>query len=196
VSVARRCETATGLDASGKMLEVARRRVAAASLGNVDLILGSATELPFEDEHFDVVHSFSTLVLVDAPDKAVSEIARVTRPGGIALLDLAGKRNLQQRHWRRWYATQGVHTWSALSLATVKRLLGASGLEPIELHALGVSDQWKYVRFLNRATYLDRVFHRQRDGRDLDYRLSNLPVVRAFANRWYVVARKADLPHG
>jgi SAM-dependent methyltransferase len=47
---------------------------------------GTAEHIPFADEHFDVVASFNSLDHVDQLDRAVAEIGRVTRPGGLLLL--------------------------------------------------------------------------------------------------------------
>lgn len=76
----------TGLDFSAGMLDVARRRTV--GLGNVILVEGNALELPFEDDAFDTaVISFGLRNTPDY-DQVVSEMARVTRPGGIvACLD-------------------------------------------------------------------------------------------------------------
>jgi len=46
----------------------------------------SLTELPFRDESFDIVTAKHTLEHVRTPRKAFSEIARVLRPGGVALI--------------------------------------------------------------------------------------------------------------
>ncbi len=42
--------------------------------------------LPFPDDHFDVVSSFNSLDHVENVETAVSEIGRVIRPGGTFLL--------------------------------------------------------------------------------------------------------------
>jgi SAM-dependent methyltransferase len=42
--------------------------------------------IPFPDAHFDVVSSFNSLDHVDHLDDAISELTRVTRPGGLLLL--------------------------------------------------------------------------------------------------------------
>jgi ubiquinone/menaquinone biosynthesis C-methylase UbiE len=75
----------TGIDFSAAMLELARRR--AGQLGrDVDLREADALDLPFPDGCFDAV--VATYVLCAVPDegRAVSEMARVLRPGGILLL--------------------------------------------------------------------------------------------------------------
>ena len=73
----------TGLDFSGEMLAVARRRQAGdLKLVNLEFLQGNAMELPFPDDAFDCVTiSFG---LRNLPDwgGAVRELVRVVRPGG------------------------------------------------------------------------------------------------------------------
>jgi ubiquinone/menaquinone biosynthesis C-methylase UbiE len=188
-TVAPLCREVHGVDVSDRMLKEGERLLAQARIRNAVLARASATDLPYEPARFDLVYSFSTLIVVANVRAAVAEIARVVRPGGLAILDLTGRWNLQQRHWRRWYRQQGIDDWSPLSLREVRRLLAERALHIVELHGLGACDQWKYARFLNHATALERIFHAGGD-RDLDYRLSSAPGLRGLANRWYVVARK------
>ncbi len=72
--------TATGVDLSPGMLEKAQAR-------GLSVQLGSATELPFEADRFDVTCSFKVLAHVPEIEKALSEMARVTRPGGVVLAE-------------------------------------------------------------------------------------------------------------
>jgi ubiquinone/menaquinone biosynthesis C-methylase UbiE len=74
-----------GVELSPKMLAIARRR--ARELGiEADLRPGDAQNLPFPDASFDTV--VATLALCTIPDyrRAVTEAARVLRPGGFLLL--------------------------------------------------------------------------------------------------------------
>jgi ubiquinone/menaquinone biosynthesis C-methylase UbiE len=73
--------TARGIDLSPGMLEKARAR-------GLDVREGSVTELPFEDASFDVTCSFKVLAHVPQIGKALAEMARVTRPGGVVLAEL------------------------------------------------------------------------------------------------------------
>jgi ubiquinone/menaquinone biosynthesis C-methylase UbiE len=66
---------AKGIDLSPGMLEKATER-------GLDVVEGSATELPFADASFDVTCSFKVLAHIPDIDRALSEMARVTRPGG------------------------------------------------------------------------------------------------------------------
>jgi ubiquinone/menaquinone biosynthesis C-methylase UbiE len=72
---------ATGIDLSPGMLEKARAR-------NLDVREASVTDIPFPDARFDVTCSFKVLAHVEAIERALSEMARVTRPGGVILAEL------------------------------------------------------------------------------------------------------------
>jgi ubiquinone/menaquinone biosynthesis C-methylase UbiE len=75
----------TGLEQSPEMLELARRRAQRHGL-TVDLRLGDALALPFDDGRFDtVVCTFSLCEIPDNP-RAIAEMHRVLRPGGVLLL--------------------------------------------------------------------------------------------------------------
>jgi len=50
------------------------------------LVHGDALELPFKDESFDVVTVFEVIEHLDDPQKALGEVRRVLKPGGIALI--------------------------------------------------------------------------------------------------------------
>jgi SAM-dependent methyltransferase len=72
----------TGLDLSIRQLQHSRRIDEATGIV-VPSVLGTATELPFADDSFDVVFSsFGALQFVSDLDRCVAETARVLRPGG------------------------------------------------------------------------------------------------------------------
>jgi SAM-dependent methyltransferase len=72
---------ATGIDLSPGMLDKARAR-------GLDVYEASVTDIPFESERFDVTCSFKVLAHVEAVQRAVSEMVRVTKPGGVILAEL------------------------------------------------------------------------------------------------------------
>lgn len=78
--IAAHARRAVGIDLSPGMLERARAR-------GLDVREGSVTDLPFEDESFDVTCSFKVLAHVPDIGRALSEMARVTRPGGVVLAE-------------------------------------------------------------------------------------------------------------
>jgi len=83
-----------GLDPSEKMLEIGRAKVEKAGLtARVELVAGDAERLPFPDRSFDGVCMAFGIRNVPDRDRALREMARVTRPGGrIAILELSEPR--------------------------------------------------------------------------------------------------------
>ncbi|MGH3735474.1 MAG: class I SAM-dependent methyltransferase [Micromonosporaceae bacterium] len=82
--------TLTGIDLSPAMIGIARQR--AADLGvAVDLRVGDAEALPFDDEAFDTVVCALSLCTIPDPAAALGEMRRVLAPEGrLLLLDHIG----------------------------------------------------------------------------------------------------------
>ena len=70
----------TGIDTSEGQLEFARQR---AGTPGAKYQIGAATPLPFADASFDVTDMALVLTFLPDPAKAVAEMVRVTKPGGI-----------------------------------------------------------------------------------------------------------------
>jgi demethylmenaquinone methyltransferase / 2-methoxy-6-polyprenyl-1,4-benzoquinol methylase len=95
--VARSVPTAhvVGLDPSEKMLEIGRSKVAKAGCAErIELVRGDAEALPFPDATFDGICIAFGIRNVPDRDRALREMARVTRPGGyVAILELSEPRS-------------------------------------------------------------------------------------------------------
>ncbi|MDH6181240.1 SAM-dependent methyltransferase [Microbacteriaceae bacterium SG_E_30_P1] len=79
-----------GLDAAAEVIE---RAVGEFSRDNLEFVVGSAYELPFADDTFDVVHAHQVLQHVADPVAVLREMRRVTKPGGVVAareVDYAG----------------------------------------------------------------------------------------------------------
>jgi ArsR family transcriptional regulator len=76
-----------GVDSSAAMLKAARKRVA--DFSNIDLRRGELDALPIEDASCDAALMLLALTYVNDPQKVLSEMSRVIKPGGKAvILDL------------------------------------------------------------------------------------------------------------
>lgn len=82
---ARRAE---GIDLSPGMLERARER-------GLDVHEASATALPYADETFDVTCSFKVLAHVRDVRRALYEMTRVTRRGGVIMAEFYNSRSVR-----------------------------------------------------------------------------------------------------
>ena len=71
-----------GVDISAAMLEPARQRVAAAAIGNIELLEADAQVHPFAAGAFDAMISRFGLMFFEDPDAAFANLARALRPGG------------------------------------------------------------------------------------------------------------------
>jgi demethylmenaquinone methyltransferase/2-methoxy-6-polyprenyl-1,4-benzoquinol methylase len=90
-----------GLDQSVEMLAAGRQRVETAGLADrIQLVEGSAEQLPFEDGSFDALTFTYLLRYVEEPEAALRELARVVRPGGrVAALEFGLPRGLWRTLW-------------------------------------------------------------------------------------------------
>ena len=86
--VARFASRAAGLDLSAGMLQKARER-------GLDVLQGSATALPYASDSFDVTYSFKVLPHIADIRTALSEMARVTAPGGTVLAEFYNPKSLR-----------------------------------------------------------------------------------------------------
>ena len=84
---------ATGLDYSPTALRLARRRATSASL-----VRGSAYALPFGDGAFDAALALDVLEHLGDDRAAARELARVVRPGGVAIVTVPAFQELWSPH--------------------------------------------------------------------------------------------------
>jgi ubiquinone/menaquinone biosynthesis C-methylase UbiE len=73
-----------GIDVDPGQIEVARRSAAERAIDNAEFLTASVLELPFDDETFDVVYANAVLLYVRDPVRALGEMRRILRPGGLA----------------------------------------------------------------------------------------------------------------
>lgn len=95
--LARRGFAVSGVDASDEMVALARERLPEA---RERLVQGDLLDLPFPDGSFDAVVATGVLEYVPDKQRAVEELARVLRPGGLAVVSLPNVR-APYVMWRR-----------------------------------------------------------------------------------------------
>jgi ubiquinone/menaquinone biosynthesis C-methylase UbiE len=184
------CEKITGIDISNKMLDYAKSALSNTGFDNFNLYNQSAASLTFPNESFDLVYSFSTLLLVPDVMGALDEIARVLRPGGRAILDITGHYNLSRIYHNYFYKKKGSFGVNSFSYSNITNKLNKLGFVIEESHALGFLDQYHYIPGIHKFKFLEQKIHGSVDP-DLDYRVSNSKFFFKMANRWYFVVRKA-----
>lgn len=123
----------TGIDYSDDMLSKAQARVEKMDLAHVTALLQmDARHLEFPDETFDTVAAMHVLSVVPEPERVMSEIARVLKPGGHVVItnhfkSTDGLLAVAERATARFSSTLGWH-----SDFDIKRVLKEPSLEIVE----------------------------------------------------------------
>lgn len=138
----------SGIDLSPDMLERARRRVVRHGLRNVeDIAEMDAGALTYADGTFDAAVAMFVITVVPDPDRVITEMVRVVRPGGAVTLISHfsaenGARALAERHLSRFSATLG---WRPN--LPVETVLGRPELHLVERRAVRTLDTFTLLSF-------------------------------------------------
>ena len=114
-----------GFDASNEMLEVARKNLAPFS--NIELKQSAGDALPVPDASLDGV--FANMYLHHAPDplKAIAEMVRTLKPGGVlCITDL-------DTHTHDWQREQMADIWLGFDRNEIRAWFSQAGLEQIDV---------------------------------------------------------------
>lgn len=93
-----------GVDLDPKLIEAARARLAHSSSGTVyDFRVGDAYDLPVQSDCVDLAICQALLMHLDSPERAVAEMKRVTRKGGVVAA-------IEPNYARQFYFDTAVET--------------------------------------------------------------------------------------
>ncbi len=98
------------VDGSQHMIDVARQRAEGCALP-VEFQLADAHQLPFADDSFDASRADRIFMHLESPAQALSEMRRVTRPGGRVLVYEVDFETLTLDHPQRERTRRIVNTW-------------------------------------------------------------------------------------
>ena len=102
--MASRGGNVTGIDITPAMIELAEKKMEEKNLPKVDMMVGDALDLPFDECTFDCVTSGYMLRNVTDIPKAISEMHRVLKAGGICVVaELARPNNRLIRPFYNFY---------------------------------------------------------------------------------------------
>jgi SAM-dependent methyltransferase len=172
-----RARQVVAVDLSRPAVSAARQRYP-----DLDAVVADAMELPFQDGYFDAVLSNSTLDHLSSRREvgvALTELARVLRPGGrlVITLDnllnpLIAMRNVLPRQLARSLRQVPYDAGWTCGPRSLQRLLRESGFEVRELTAVlhvprvlvarlgpqrsGMGDDSRWLRFLRAGERLER----------------------------------------
>lgn len=106
---------AHGIDITAEGIEHVRRRLELYGLKASELKVADAEALPYPDGHFDLVYSWG--VIHHSPDtlKALAEIVRVTRPGGMCKIMVYNRCSLGAFYLWMKYALLKGGPWKSIA---------------------------------------------------------------------------------
>jgi SAM-dependent methyltransferase len=155
--LAERGYTVTGVDPSEGMLEVMRRQSP-----QTTAVRASGTELPFEDDSYDLVYTVATLHHIADPGAvaaALAEMVRVTRPGGrIVIWD----HNPRNPYWSLLMARVPQDTGEERLVGEREVMDGlmAGGAVILSAQQLGLVPDFTPARMVRPAAAAERWFER------------------------------------
>ncbi len=133
-----------GIDPAIPSLEAAGEHARAKNL-SIQYLGGRGEQLPFEDASFDVVVCCDVLEHVDDPEKVISELARVAKPGGAVFFDTInrtfksylGNIFVAQQFPLTAFFDPNVHVWNKfIPPGELTELFERHGLKVIEVKGL------------------------------------------------------------
>ncbi len=144
----------TGLDISKSFVEIARKNAAEAGL-RIDFREGNASGMPFKDNTFDFTFCQAAFKNFSEPVKAMTEMYRVLKPGGVAVI-LDMRRDASAEDIEREVKNMGLDRinqflvrWtfnqmllkSAYSVESMKSMIAQTPFEKYKLTVKGIGFQ-------------------------------------------------------
>jgi ubiquinone/menaquinone biosynthesis C-methylase UbiE len=140
-----------GLDISKSFVEIARKNAQAAGL-QIDFRQGNASALPFENDRFNFTFCQAAFKNFSQPVQAISEMYRVLRPGGQAVIvDMrndASSQDIEQElkgmhlgrvdEWMTRFTFKQMLLKSAYSMAEMKSMIAQTPFGSGRIDARGI----------------------------------------------------------
>jgi len=180
-----------GFDVTGVEPSVELRSIAAADNPAVQILDGDIENLPLESGTFDLVLVIEVVRYLADPSRALAELARVLRPGGVAIVTVAPRWSLNG------YAAVNQVTarvkvpgftqlrQSFMSERSGIRAMQAAGFSSVEVHGAFVGP-WQILGRLAPETLAPAL----RKWEPLDDTISDRPVLRDLSNHLVLIGRK------
>lgn len=140
----------TGVDISENMLQEAGHLIAAKKLKNASVKVMDATHLEFPDDSFDRVLGNLFISATTYPEKALLEMKRVCKPGGVMVLMNHFKSDNRILGTAESLFNPIAQKLGYKSNLEMRPLLASVGLEPRDVRKVNVLNLWTAVSMVNR----------------------------------------------
>lgn len=183
LSLASKISFGVGVDFSKRFIEHAQSESKKISSNNIEFINCSFDDLAIDSQSIDLLYSFSSIYYYQGNlSKLISEIHRVLKPKGRALIDIGNIRSLNALVCKN---SKGIANLSQATIDQFEQEL-RNRFDIIKWRSFQLLPMWG-----NRPLYLYPLLHpivvrlltKEIKGKMIDERLSSLPFVRRFAFR-------------
>ena len=143
----------TAIDLSPRMLSRAVKRTEGVEDVSIELLVGDARKLSFDDSVFDAVVGSFILTVLEDPLVAIQEIKRVCKPGAVLLLlEFTRSDNKQIAVFQDMVAPLAHAAYRAHIKRDLVALVRRSGYQVISVEAVGDG----FVKILHAACRRDK----------------------------------------
>jgi SAM-dependent methyltransferase len=121
----------------------------------LEAVVGDVRDLPFVDDHFDLIYSMGTIEHFDDTQEAIAEIARVLKPGGRAIVGVPNRHDPFLRPLMstalQFIGLYGYGYEKSYSRRTLRKMLEQAELEVVAEPAILFIPGW--LRMLDLACH-------------------------------------------
>lgn len=178
-----------GIDFTDNAINAALAKKNALNAGRIQFTKAAANQLPCEEQSVDLVFSFSALYYMPDQPGVLSEIARVLKPGGKAILEFGNTNSLNDIVCQAYpeYA-RTCH----LSLSDMRKVCTNAGLQILDWQSFQILPYWgkrpgSIKLFLHPMW--KRLFQQRIGGRMLDQWMST--ALKPFAGKHFIFCTKS-----
>lgn len=183
-----------GIDFVLPFLKKANEDKSASSANTVFFICCDAKRLPFRSGYFEVAYSFSSFYAIPNVGKAIKEMSRMLKPGGICIFDLGNLYSINIAVANTYHKELNWAKQFPITVPEMRQLIRDAGLRILEHHAFQFLPLWTADRPIWLRPLLwkgwTRLLTRNLGGKMLDEWISSLPVLNFFAFRHVFVCEK------
>ena len=190
LALSDRIKHGVGVDFSKSFIQRANQERKALNIENIEFVQSNARLMPFKEESFGHVYSFSSLYHIPSVGEVINEISRVLKRGGTCIIELG---NLYSLNTLVCKAHPELAYPCHIPVKRMKEAILKAELKIIRHRAFQFLPLWA-----NKPLWLypvispfwNKVMEKKIKGRMIDEYLSNLPLIRFLAFRHIFVCTK------